>query len=464
MSSDRDNALPPEVLLLPETCSEDNLAQTFSRRHASRLRYVAVFDRWYLWNGKVWEHDRKREVFSFARVICREALDDALRAAGDKMTGAQERELRRRLGSASTIWSVVKLAGTDPRHAVTPEQLDADPWLLNTPGGIVDLRTGAIGPHDPAKLCTKITSVAPGGDCPTWHAVLARVLPDPAVRAYVQRLAGYGLTGSAREHVAPFAFGLGANGKTTVFSTIRRIMGDYALDVAAELLTESHNDRHPCELAVLHGARFVVGSEIDQGRRWNESRLKRLTGGDRISARFIAKDPFDFQPSHTLVILANSKPAFRTVDEATRRRVHLIPFDVQIPEAERDPQLPERLDAEAGGILAWAIDGCLAWQRDGLNPPPAIRNASAAYLDAEDSIAAWMAERCEHRGQIKLTVAHRDYREWCEQAGHPPLGRNGFSDALEAHGIARTIDRKQTVVFSGLSLASATSGGWNDEF
>jgi putative DNA primase/helicase len=435
--------------------SEDDLALEFSRRYADRLIYIAKFDRWYIYTGAVWQHDDRREVFDLARQVCRDALQDAL-ADTPAITPALKRDLRRRYGAAAIIWNVVRLAGTDPRHARTPDQLDADPWLLNTPGGIIDLRTGAIGPHDAARLCTKITTIPPGGECPAWQEVLAKVLPDPQVRDYVQRLAGYGLVGSAREHVAPFAFGLGANGKTTVFGTIRRIMGSYALDVAAELLTESHNDRHPCELAVLHGARLVIGSEIDTGKRWNEARLKRLTGGDRISARFIARDPFDFEPSHTLVIIANTKPSFRTVDEATRRRVHLIPFNVQIPEAERDPKLPERLDADAGGILRWALDGCLAWQREGLSPPDVIRNASAAYLDAEDSIGAWLAERCDPHGQLKLTAAHRDYRNWCDQTGYPALGRNGFADQLEAHDVSRTTDRKGTVIFSGLSISGST--------
>jgi P4 family phage/plasmid primase-like protien len=434
--------------------SEDVLAERFTERHRDNLRYVAAWDRWMVWGGQAWHKDERKRVFDLARKICRDVLGERLN--NEAMTEAQERTLRQRLGSAATIWAIVKLAATSPVHALLPSDLDPDPWALNTPGGLVDLKSGATRPHDPTALCTKITSAAPAGSCPLFLRVLERALPDAEVRGYVQRIAGYALTGLSREHVLSFWFGSGRNSKGTIAHAVRRALGDYGLEVPAELLTESHNERHPCELAVLHGARFVIGSEIDTGKRWNESRLKRLTGGDPISARFIGKDPFEFEPSHTLVILANNKPGLRAVDEAMRARLHLVPFDVVIPEGERDTALSEKLAAEYGGILAWALEGCLEWQKQGLAPPEAIRAASRNYLDGEDNIGAWLTECCDRTGVIKLTAAHKNYRDWTERSGVPPLGRNAFGDQLATHGVTRqTNPRSGVIEFHGLSMKPA---------
>lgn len=440
--------------------SDDDLALKFTERHASDLRYVAVWDRWLIWDCTRWAYDERRRVFDMARALCRDILAEHLQDPA--LTDVQRKSLRQRLGSAGTIWAVVKLAGSDPRHAVTVNQLDADPWALNTPGGTLDLRSGVMRPHEPNELHTLVTAATPEGDCPLFLSILERVQPEQAVRHYIRRLAGYALTGSSREHVLPFFFGVGRNGKGTIAHAIRRALGDYGLEVAPELLMESHNERHPTEIAVLRGARFVVGSEVDTGKRWNESRLKRLTGGDPISARYIGKDLFEFEPSHTLVVVGNSKPGLRSVDEAMRARVHLIEFGVIIPEHERDPTLAERLQPEYGGILKWALAGCLDWQAHGLAPPDSIRAATAQYLDGEDMISAWVTERCERCGQVTLAAAHKAFRQWCESSGAVVLGRNSFSDQLEAHGFKRQTDsHSKAIVFGGLGLKQ--SRDWRDE-
>jgi putative DNA primase/helicase len=252
--------------------------------------------------------------------------------------------------------------------------------------------------------------------------------------------------------VLPFFYGTGRNGKSVIANALRRALGDYAVEIAPDVLMESHHEQHPTHVAVLRGARFVVASEIDSGRRWNESRLKRLTGGDPISARYMRGDLFEFEPTHTLLIVGNQKPGLRVVDEAMRSRMHLIGFNVTIPEAERDPRLPEALESEYGGILAWALEGCLAWQRRGLAPPAAVRAATEAYLEGEDSIRQWVAECCRPAGQLTLSAAHHNYRGWCEQNAVPALGRNSFGDQLEAHGYRRTEIRRRVWVFNGLSL------------
>lgn len=436
---------------LPPGVSDDELALRFTERHAEELRYVPAWDRWLIWDGRRWAHDEKRRTFDLARALCRAVL--AEQRAAETLTEAQSKALANRLGSAATVYAVARLAGSDPRHAVSVKQLDADPWMLNTPGGILDLRTGELRPHEPAALHTKITAATPGGDCPLFRSILERVQPEQSVREYIQRLVGYGMTGSSRDHVLAFWHGGGRNGKGTVAHAIRRALGDYGLEIPAETLMESHHDRHLTEIAVLHGARLVVGSEIDSGRRWNESRLKRLTGGDPISARYIGKDLFEFEPTHTLLIVGNAKPGLRSVDEAIRARMHLVEWEVTIPVEERDTTLSERLASEYGGILAWALAGCLDWQSSGLAPPETVQADTAAYLAGEDMLQAWVQECCHTSGQLTLAAAHRSYRVWCERSGAVVLGRNTFGDQLEAHGFKRAKEsRSGNSLFIGLSL------------
>lgn len=430
--------------------SDDELALLFTARHCDELRYVAAWDRWLIWDGKRWGHDEKKRVFDLARKLCRDVLGSY---SPEQMTAAQWNGLRKRLGDARTVYNVTKLAGADPRHAVAVAELDADPWRLNTPAGIIDLRTGMIEAHSPAALHTKITAAAPAGGCPVFLKILRDALPEDELRAYVRRLFGYAMSGSCRDHALSFWWGSGRNGKGTIAHAFRRALGDYALEVGAELFMESHHERHPTEIAVLRGARFVVASEIDTGRRWNEARLKRLTGGDPISARYIGKDLFEFEPTHTLLIIGNTKPGLRSVDEAMRARMQLVEFRVTIEAAKRDTALSEKLAAEYGGILAWALEGCAEWQKIGLAPPADVLMATSAYLDAEDSIEQWMNECCDRSGFIKLSSAHRSYRDWCEQNASPSLGRNAFADQLCGHGVARN-ERKDGKLegFVGISL------------
>src|SRR5438045_600946 len=359
--------------------SEDGLALEFAARHEAELRYVAAWGHWLQWNGKHWSRERTHKVYDMARNVCR----DAVERGGDS----------KRLLSAKTVAAIEWLAHSDRRHAATSEDWDTDPWLLNTPGGIVDLKTGDLLPHDPLRYMTKITAVAPADDCPRWLQFLHEITAaDADLQCFLQRVTGYALTGSTSEHALFFAYGTGANGKGILLNTVAAILGDYAKTAPMETFTATQGDRHPTELAGLMGARLVTAQETEQGRRWAESKIKSMTGGDPIAARFMRQDFFEFVPQFKLLIAGNHKPGLRGVDEAIRRRLHLIPFTVTIPPDRRDPDLFEKLKPEWPGILKWAIDGCLAWQRDRLTPPGIVREATAAYLAAEDAIAQWLDE------------------------------------------------------------------------
>jgi putative DNA primase/helicase len=183
---------------------------------------------------------------------------------------------------------------------------------------------------------------------------------------------------------------------------------------------------------------LVTAQELAAGKAWDEPKLKSLTGGDPITARFMRQDFFTYAPQFTLLVAGNHKPGFKAVDEAVRRRVQLVPFLQNIPAAERDPRLGEKLAAEAPAILRWAIDGCLEWQRQGLAPPATVREASESYLEGEDVLGQWLGERCETGGGTRaltpFDALHQDWRQWCEANGGPSWGGKTFSKALDERG------------------------------
>jgi putative DNA primase/helicase len=323
----------------------------------------------------------------------------------------------------------------------------------------VNLRTGASAMPNPKDYHTKSTAIAPGGDCLRWLQFLGEITAgDVELQAYLKRMAGYCLTGVTTEHALFFCHGSGANGKSLFTNTLGGIWGDYAITAPMETFTVSKGDRHPTDLAMLRGARLVIAQETEIGRRWAESKIKSLTGGDRISARFMRQDFFEFTPQFKLLIAGNHKPGLRGVDEAIRRRLHLIPFTVTIPENQRDPRLFEKLKTEWGGILQWAIDGCLEWQRIGLAPPAAVRDATAAYLAAEDSLANWLEERCEqdHRAICKRSLLFGSWKPWAEAAGEFAGKQADFFAALESRGLVQFREPGTGQrMFRGLSLKPA---------
>ena len=267
-------------------------------------------------------------------------------------------EAAAKLASRSTIAAVEKIACSDPTHAATSEEWDADVWALNTPAGVVDLRSGRLRPHRREDRMTKIATAAPKAPVragsPSSHDVTGG---DAELIAYLQRMVGYCLTGVTSAHALFFLYGTGANGKSVFVNVLTTILGDYAANAPMDTFMETRGDRHPTDLAGLRGARFVSSIETEQGRRWNESKVKAITGGDKVSARFMRQDFFEYTPQFKLVIAGNHKPSIRNVDEAMRRRLHLIPFTVTIPPDKRDGKLTEKLLLERNGILAWAVRG-----------------------------------------------------------------------------------------------------------
>ena len=445
-------SLPPGPAIEAPEFSDDAIALAFSDQHAATLLFVPEWGHWLRWDGARWARDKTLSVFDLARAVCREQAAAADAKAQRSNPGAA-------IASAQKVAAVEKMARTDRRHARDASLFDADPWALNTPGGVVNLRNGKTRKHRQADLFTKVASVAPDGDCPAWRAFILQIVQgDAEAAAYLQRWAGYMLTGETREHAIMFVYGPGGNGKGVLMNTLAAMLGDYATTAPMETFMVSHNDRHPTDLAGLRGARLVIAQETEAGRVLAESRVKALTGGDRISARFMRGDFFEFIPAFKLVMVGNHRPVIRNPDDAMRRRLHLLPLTFVPVPPDRD--LSERLKAELPGILAWAIEGCLTWQRETLGLPAVVRDATADYFAEQDLLAQWLAERCEaKRGEVAASASlYRSWKKWVEPRGEQPGTNKAFSAALERYHAKKKTNAG--AVFEGLRLLPDEGGTW----
>ena len=413
-------------------------------------RHVAAWNRWLFFKGSRWVVDECLEHMTRGREFLRgkaEAVEASAEQSASRLSATKGEALRRwaqakgaKLRSAPGVAQVVGLARSNDVQAARVEQWDRDPWLLGTPAGTVDLRTGTTRDPDRRDYITKTTAVAPaqeGTPKPLWDAFLQQAMQDnEELVAYLQRFAGYALTGSVREHAFVFGYGSGANGKGVLTGALQGALGDYAMTVPTDVLMVSRTERHPTEVARLRGVRLAIGSEIEVGRTWAESRIKALTGGDRIAARFMRQDFFEFDPTFKLFVVGNHRPSLRSVDEAIRRRLHLVPFAVTIPPRDRDPALPQKLREEWPGILRWAIEGCRRWQESGLNPPPAVLDATAEYLSGEDTVGRWLEEctRKESNGFAPSRDLFESWKQWAETNGEFVITQKRLGQELGERG------------------------------
>jgi putative DNA primase/helicase len=379
------DVLPPELHGCALT--EDGVAQAFAIERGGELRFCHGPNRWHRWDGTRWKAEQTKLAFHWVRELARRMASNA-----------DAERTRATLGKKAFAGGVEAFAQADRAFAVTLDIWDRDPWLLGTPGGTVDLRTGEL--HLPSRehFITKqaaVTPAEPGVDCPIWRQFLDQITcNDRELRRYIQQLCGYALTGDVREECMFFLFGKGQNGKGTLLRSVAHVMGDYAIASDMATFTVGKYDRHPAELAKLAGARLVTATETERGRMWAWSRIKELTGNERpISARFMRRDFFEFDVTFKLVFAGNHKPHLPSTDEATARRMNLLPFNYTARD-DRDDMLKVKLADEYPAILRWAIDGCLDWQANGLLRPQCVIEATADYLDQQDLFSQWIDAEC----------------------------------------------------------------------
>lgn len=426
---------PARVERLPTIPSDADLAASFSARHGDRLLRCEAFGRWLVWDGRCYRPDTTNHVADLVRVHCEHEADKARAAilqAGGREAAADRARLQ--IASAKGIRAVATLAAADRIHAVEPASLDSDPWVLNTRAGLFDLKRGLLTPHDRAARCTMLTAAGVGESCPTWLRLVDHVAGgDAAYTAFLQRLAGYALTGSVQEHVFAFLYGPGGTGKSTFIETLRDVLGDYAGTAAVSVFTKHGEGQHPTGLAALQGKRLIVAPETEQGSHWNESLIKGVTGGDQITARYVRCDFFQFTPLFKLVFTGNFRPHLRNVEDGVKRRLLLLPFEHKPAVVEKD--LRARLRDEADGILGWALQGARLWLEQGLQPPPAVRAATADYFEAEDDIGRWLSE-CVEVAPGELTEMADLFRAW-EQWARTNGGYTGSLKRLSAEMVRR---------------------------
>ena len=380
--------------------------------HGEFFRHAPQLGQWLTWDGRRW--DSTGQIVRYAKQITDMILDDFRLTADAKLGNWGVRSQ-----SAPCIANMVSLAKTEPDIPVMVNDLDADPWAFNVRNGTLDLHTGDRHPHRQTDLITKLANVDydPEAQCPVWLKTLDDIFAgDQEMVKCVQRFAGYSLTGIVSEQMMTFSHGGGANGKTTLMNALRSITGDYGISLASDVLIDTGHDNHSTGITDLRGARFVTATETEEGRRFNESLVKQLTGGDPIKARRMRTDNFEFLPTHKLWMSGNHLPRTSGTDHAFWRRFKLLPFEVRFP---IDPTLSDRLLEETPGILTWAVRGCLEWQRDGLQWPPPVVNATQNYRDSQDHIGRFLADVCVvsegcHVSTVELREA---YEAWCTEQG-----------------------------------------------
>lgn len=426
-------------------------------QHGEDFRYCFEWSKALAFDGKRFAPDVSGSVERMAKETVRSIYSEAANA-GD----ADERKALGKHAFKSEaqgrIRAMTALAWSEPGVPVTPDDLDQDPWLLNCANGTLDLKTGELRPHDRADLITKIAPVeyGPKAKAPTWEGFLERVLPSEAMRSFVQRLIGYVLTGDVSEQVLPFLYGPGANGKSTLVNVVLEMMGDYGKQAAPDLLVAKQGT-HPTELADLFGARFVASVEVEDGKRLAESLVKQLTGQDKIRARFMRQDFWEFSPTHKAVLVANHRPAVRGTDHAMWRRIKLVPFEEIIPKEEQNPRLPEALREELPGILAWAVRGCLEWQSEGLGEPEEVRSATEGYRAEMDILAAFLEDHCvvSPNAEVGATPLYHAYRDWCSEMGEASETQTRFGKRLAERGFESSRDTKtRRKTWRGIGLLS----------
>lgn len=425
-----------------EHLTEDAAALNFVEHCDGKILYCHTKRAWYIWNKKYWELDQTELVLNLVRTFCR----------------TQDLGPRKKYGKLSFSKNVENFVRNDRRTAVTSEIWDSDPWALGTPDGLVDLKTGKFFGPDKEAYNTKITSVAPSdtSGCPAFMKFLDETTNgDKGLQRFLQQVAGYCLTGQINEHCLFFIYGGGCNGKSVFLNVLSDILGAYAVTAPMSTFTNNKNDSHPTDVAMLYGARLVTVSETEAGKTIAEAKIKSMTGGDKLTARFMRQDFFTFMPQFKVIMVGNHQPELVNVDEAMKRRLHIIPF-IHKP-INPDPDLPDKLKKEYSAILQWMIEGCNDWRENGFMMPAVVINATSTYFSEQDMIGQWTEDICEV-GPLEWESVDKLYQTWekyQKQNGENPGTKKAFGQALKRLGYQaqrRSINGKGMRGYEGIAI------------
>lgn len=447
----REAAKPPGLAHLTDLGNAERLIS----HHGGDLLYCPAWNSWLIWDGSRWLKDETLEIDRRASDTVRHIYGEATAEPGEHSRKALAKHAIKS-EAAGRVRAMIERARS--LVSVSPADFDKDPYLLNVANGTLDLKTGDLRPHERTDRITKIAPVVydPDAECPTWLAFLDRIMAsNQGLIGFLRRAIGYALTSDTSEQVLFFLHGAGANGKSTFLEAAATMLGDYARQTPSDSLMAKRGASIPNDLAALFGSRFVTAVEAGESRRFAEVLVKQMTGGDRIAARFLHAEFFEFKPTFKVFLAANHKPQIRGTDHAIWRRIRLIPFEVTIPEAEQDKHLLTKLREELPGVLAWAVSGCLEWQQEGLQPPGEVLAATAAYRRDMDVLRHFLEEECVVEGEAMVgsTTLYGAYKEWYAQSGEPAkerLGRRALANRMVELGFNSV--KSGTFMWIGLRL------------
>lgn len=425
-------------------------AERIAYEYGHVIKYVPATG-WYVWNGKYWEYDDKGKL---RRIVAK-----VIRKLG-KSEDENEQKWARQCEKHNVRESAIK----DLSVLVPCDRADFDrhKYLLNVDNGVIDLTSGELQPHNRELMLTKIANVTYDKDakCPTWLAFLEQIfLGDKELEDYMQRLIGYALTGDTSEQIMMFLVGGGGNGKSVFIDTIKKLMGEYGKQAKSDTFIKKRDSGANNDIARLAGSRFVSAIESEEGERLAESFVKQITGGEPVLARFLRQEYFEFVPEFKVFFTTNHKPVIGGLDEGIWRRVKLIPFDLKLPPHKKDKKLAEKLSIEMPGILNWAIEGCLKWQKDGLQDPKKVKVATGQYKEEMDILEPFLIECCytdkgNEEVKIEAKELYDEYTRFCYSSGERTLGNRSFYRMLETKGYFKKRHTGNKMYFFGITTLS----------
>ena len=434
-------------------------AERLLEKYGKDIRYCPEWNQWLCWDGKRWRKGKAVEMHARAKQIVRDMYGEACRAESEWEREELEKHAFKCEGLHRRKAMVEALSWEQPVW-ISPEELDRDIWLLNCGNGTVDLRTGELRPHDRNDYITKIASAdyVRDADCPRWKRFLSEVMGgNESLVSFLQRAGGCALTGSTKEQKLFVLHGSGANGKSTFLSTLLNLLGEYGVGARSETFMHRPGRDMSNDIARLMGSRLVATSEAEKGSRLSENLVKQMTGNDRLTARFLYGEYFDFVPTFKIFMATNHRPTVEGTDDAMWRRIKLIPFEVTIPDGRQDQDLLESLEEEYSGILNWLVEGCLAWQREGLGAPEAVKKATKAYRNEMDVVGRFVADRCETGSglETKSRELFTAFNAWCAQKHERAGSERLLAFRLRDLGYEKK-RRKDAHYWLGIGLRKAT--------
>jgi len=431
-------------------------AERLCNEHGEHIRYMSAWKKWIVWNGKRWKTDDSGALISEKCLSTIRNLHNEQLRTGDHRERMEIEKFAKISENARRRKSCLEMATQIDKINITSEQLDNNAWLLNCQNGTLNIQTKEFTEHKQNDFITKISNVDydPTADCPMWKQFIREIMDFKTdVINFLQTACGWAITGDTREQTMFILYGSGANGKSTFLNVILSLLGDYAMSTNTETFMRKTGEQITNDIARLRGARFVTTTEAEEGRRLSEPLIKKITGNDPMTARFLYGEYFNFIPNFKIFMATNHKPVIKGTDYGIWRRIKLIPFTTRIPEEKQDKLLEEKLKKEASGILNWLLEGTAKWQKEGLHAPSIVTEATDEYRGEMDVIGNFIKNRCIAKSGLKIRIweLYKAYSDWCDTNNEHAVSERFFTMRLKDMGYEQCRN-SEARFWSGLGL------------